>query len=369
MIGEIMGLNMNSSAETACRKWPIAAPGCCLAAMVALLAWFALGATPVAARRWHQPDLFGELFGSRPARLRGTVHDVKAAKVPLPMPRPAEAPGPVREPPASAKAAPAASDKPSEQAATATPIPVPRPTPQPSACRLALTDAIAIAPSIPDIHGPGGCGGEDLVRLEAVVLSDRRQVAIRPPAILRCEMASAVADWVRTDMSKLAKGLGSGIAELDNFDSFECRGRNRIAGARLSEHGRANALDVRSFALANGRAMSFADRTVPRDLRESVRRSVCARFTTVLGPGSDGNHEDHIHLDLMERRNGYRICQWDVWDPLPQISPMLPAPRPEGAPPREVAAGPDGAKSDTDESDAEQPAEPSNEKPAKKKRR
>ena len=55
-----------------------------------------------------------------------------------------------------------------------------RPTaepPPPSACRLALTDAIAIAPSIPDIRGPGGCGGEDLVRLEAIVLPDKRQVA------------------------------------------------------------------------------------------------------------------------------------------------------------------------------------------------
>jgi len=207
------------------------------------------------------------------------------------------------------------------------------------------------------------------VRLEAVVLSDRRQVAIRPPAILRCEMASAVADWVRTDMSKLAKGLGSGIAELDNFDSFECRGRNRIAGARLSEHGRANALDVRSFALANGRAMSFADRTVPREVRETVLRSVCARFTTVLGPGSDGYHEDHIHLDLMERRNGYRICQWDIWDPLPQIAPMLPAPRPEDAPPREVAAKPEGANPDAaDETGAKAAAEKTTGRPPTKKR-
>ena len=240
-----------------------------------------------------------------------------------------------------------------------------------SACRAALTDAVAIAPSIPDIHGPGGCGGEDLVLLEAVVLPDKHRVAIKPPAVLRCEMASAVADWVRTDIAKLAKDLGSGISELDNFDSFECRGRNRIAGAKLSEHGRANALDVRSFGLARGRAISFTDRAVPRDLRETVRRSVCARFTTVLGPGSDGYHEDHIHLDLMDRRNGYRICQWDIWDPLPQVAPMLPAPRPEGAPPRDVAAKPDGTKPDADESGAErkEPAEPSNEKPAKKKRR
>ena len=60
------------------------------------------------------------------------------------------------------------------------------------------------------------------------------------------------------------------------------------------------------------RSISLTDRTVPRGLRESVLHSACARFSTVLGPGSDGYHEDHIHLDLMERRNNYRICQWDV---------------------------------------------------------
>ena len=113
---------------------------------------------------------------------------------------------------------------------------------------------------------------------------------------------------------------------------------------RLSEHGRANALDVRAFKLANGQSISLTDRTVSRELRESVLHSMCARFTTVLGPGSDGYHEDHIHLDLMERRNNYKICQWDVWDPLPQIAPLLPAERPDEAPPREVAAKSDAAK-------------------------
>ena len=210
--------------------------------------------------------------------------------------------------------------------------------PPPSACRLALTEAIAIAPSIPDIHGAGGCGGEDLVRLEAVVLPDKRQVSVKPAAILRCAMASAIADWIRTDMAPLAASLGSVISDLDNFDSFECRGRNRVVGAKLSEHGRANALDVRALKLANGQSISLTDRTVPRELRESVLHSVCARFSTVLGPGSDWYHEDHIHLDLMERHNNYKICQWNVWDPLPQIAPLLPAERPDEAPPREVAA-------------------------------
>ena len=227
-------------------------------------------------------------------------------------------------------------DKPAEPAAAA---------PQPSACRLALTEAIAIAPSIPDIHGAGGCGGVDLVRLEAVVLPDKRQVSVKPAAILRCAMASAIADWIRTDIAPLAAGLGSAISSLDNFDSFECRSRNRVAGAALSEHGRANALDVRALKLANGQSISLTDRTVPRELRESVLHSVCARFSTVLGPGSDGYHEDHIHLDLMERHGNYKICQWNVWDSLPKIAPLLPAERPDEAPPREAAAKSDAAKS------------------------
>jgi hypothetical protein len=72
-------------------------------------------------------------------------------------------------------------------------------------------------------------------------------------------------------------------------------------------------------------------------LRETVLHSVCARFTTVLGPGSDGYHEDHIHLDRMVRHNNYKICQWNVWDPMPQIAPLMPAERPAEAPPRQVA--------------------------------
>jgi hypothetical protein len=269
-----------------------------------------------------------------------------AAKVPLPRPRPAEAP--------SAKAEPAAGPEKAAgpPAATAPPL---------STCRLALTEAIAIAPSIADIHGPGGCGGEDLVRLEAVVLPDGHRVMLKPAATLRCKMASAVADWVRTDIAPLASRLGSAIADLDNFDSFECRSRNRIAGAALSEHGRANALDVRSFRFADGRTIPLTDRNVPRELRESVLHSVCARFSTVLGPGSDGYHEDHIHLDLMERRNDYRMCQWNVWDPLPAVAPALPAPRPADAP-RAVTDEPEAEKPDG--SEANPPPEQAAQKPA-----
>jgi hypothetical protein len=165
-------------------------------------------------------------------------------------------------------------------------------------------------------------------------------------------------------MAPLAASLGSVISDLDNFDSFECRGRNRVAGAQLSEHGRANALDVRALKLADGQSISLTDRTVPREVRENVLHSVCARFTTVLGPGSDGYHEDHIHLDLMERHNNYKICQWYVWDPLPRIAPLLPAERPDEAPPREVAAKSDAAKPDPAKSDPAK-SDPAKSDPAK----
>jgi hypothetical protein len=373
---------MNCSAEKASRKWASGTFGRNQAAIVtaaAVLLLLGAQAGPLYAAKGVRPAPWGDLFGIGPPRIRGSV---RRAAVPLPKPRPADAPAAdtgTKTGPAAAEPQPQApqAGQPTEQAAPASP-PSPPPAPQPSACRQALTDAIAIAPSIPDIRGAGGCGGEDLVRLEAIVLPDQRRVSVKPAAILRCAMASELADWVRTDIAPLAASLGSTISDLDNFDSFECRGRNRIVGARLSEHGRANALDVRALKLANGRSISLTDRTVPRDVRETVLHSVCARFSTVLGPSSDWYHEDHIHLDLMERRNNYRICQWDVLDPLPQIAPMLPAMRPDDAPPREVAAKADGAKSDAAKPEAVAPAEAGKSddaepepavKPATKKRR
>ncbi|WP_426412482.1 extensin family protein [Bradyrhizobium ganzhouense] len=310
----------------------------------AVMVTAALGLTLVLADRAEARNYAAplDIFGLGRPRPRGSAH---SAKIPLPKPRPEEAPKATdgAAPETDGKPSPdkPSPDKPSKPAEGAPP-----PEKQLSACRIALTEEIAVAPSIPDIHGPGACGGEDLVRLEAIVLPDKRKVAVKPAAILRCTMASAIADWVRTDMVPLAASLRSTITDLDNFDSFECRGRNRIVGAMLSEHGKANALDVRSLKLANGQSISLTDRTMSRDVRERVLHSVCSRFSTVLGPGSDWYHEDHIHLDLAQRRNDYRICQWNVWDPLPQVAPLLPAERPEEAPPREVAAKSEGAKDD-----------------------
>jgi hypothetical protein len=350
-----LGIVMDLIAENGHRKWAYRAQ---MVSAVAAFVLLGMQAEPALAAK---PLNLIELFDG-PPRLRGGVHP---AKIPLPKPRPVEAPASGNDSPA-ATAQPAELDKPAEQAAPATP-----PAPQPSACRLALSEDIAIAPSIPDIKGPGACGGTDLVRLEAIVLPDKKRVALTPAATLRCSMATAIADWVRTDVAPLTQKLGSEITTLDNYDSYECRGFNRIPGAHLSEHGRANALDVRAFKLADGRSIGLTDTHVAHETREAVLHSVCSRFVTVLGPGSDGYHEEHIHLDLMEHQNHFKLCHWEIYDPLPQIAPLMPAERPEDAPPREVAAK-DGDKGEAAKPDAAEPAQtdeaaqPADPPPAKK---
>ena len=313
-----------------------------------------------------------------------TPRAARRAAVPLPKPRPAEAPSAERDKPDKEQQASPPNGKPDQQAA-----PAPQPTPQPSACRLALTDAIAIAPSIPDIKGAGGCGGEDLVRLEAIVLPDKRRVSVKPAAILRCPMASALAEWIRSDIAPLAERLGSTISDLDNFDSFECRGRNRVVGAKLSEHGRANALDVRAFKFADGSTISLTDRTVPRGVareRAAFRlHAVLDRAGSGLGRVPRGPYPSRPDgtarqlPDLPVGRVGPAAAESAaVAGRAARRSAAARGRRQAGRTPKSGAKSDakSGAKSDAEpdaeKSDAEKPDEaepPREEKPAKKKRR
>jgi hypothetical protein len=206
--------------------------------------------------------------------------------------------------------------------------------PATSACQLRLAKVAVFRP-LPLLVGPGECGAADAVLLETVILPDQAKVAVAPPATLRCTMAEELAHWIREDVAPAAVKLGAPLRGLDNLDSYECRGRNRVRGATLSEHGRANALDVRALRLANGEEVALTDMKVAKDWRQAIRASACARFSTVLGPGSDGSHEAHIHLDLAERRGGYKLCEWDVRGPIalvqgtaPLAPDAVPLPRP-----------------------------------------
>jgi hypothetical protein len=250
-----------------------------------------------------------------------------AAPVPLPRPRPAGADAPV-----------SLIDKILNDPDLAR-IPDPDPPGVPSDCQVRMSErSVAVFQSLPAIiRAPRGCGAADVVRLETILLPDNTRVAMSPPATMRCAMAEAVTHWIRDEVAPAFAKTGPGVRAIDNYASYDCRGRNNVASARTSEHGYANAIDVRGVRLADGKFVQFTDRKVAKDVREGLRKDACARFTTVLGPGSDGHHEEHIHFDIAERRGGYRICQWDVLDPVPEV--QLPRPRPDEAPPAVALPG------------------------------
>jgi hypothetical protein len=195
-------------------------------------------------------------------------------------------------------------------------------TSKPTLCdeRLETMAKIALEPRL---IGPGACGGRDLVQVDAVLLPGKAAVRLHPAPMLQCRMAESLAAWLRDEVAPRLAKLGSPLREVENWDAYECRSRNRVAGAKLSEHAKGDAIDLRSFRLADGRTVTLTDPRVDVSLREALRDTACARFTTVLGPGAP-YHGEHIHLDALQRHNGYRICHWDVREP----PPPLPRPKP-----------------------------------------
>ncbi len=81
----------------------------------------------------------------------------------------------------------------------------------------------------------------------------------------------------------------------------------------MSEHGFGNAIDIAGFTLESGRKVMVLDgwngRGDERKFLRQVRAEACGPFMTVLGPGSDAHHRDHLHLDLQHRRSGSRYCK------------------------------------------------------------
>ena len=96
--------------------------------------------------------------------------------------------------------------------------------------------------------------------------------------------------------------FGGDLVELKIAAHYMCRTRNNKKGAKISEHGRGKAVDVAAFVLASGKAFTVAA-NYNKTLRR-VHKAACGIFSTTLGPGSDGYHQDHIHLDTAGYRSG-----------------------------------------------------------------
>jgi hypothetical protein len=153
-------------------------------------------------------------------------------------------------------------------------------------------------------------------------------MTVSPPPMLRCTMAEAVAQWVRNDIGSIIGEFEAPPVAITNEGSYECRGRNNDSSAKISEHARGNALDLGQIRLANGTLVELGNRFAFQSIRQRLRDTACHRFTTVLGPGADPFHANHIHIDLAERARGYRICQWDVGTPESATEAPMPRPKP-----------------------------------------
>lgn len=159
------------------------------------------------------------------------------------------------------------------------------------------------------IEGEGGCGIEAPLEVSAV-----DGIALDPPATIDCRTAEALQHWVRSVLTPAADtDLRSPVVRLRIYGSYVCRGRNRNPDAKLSEHALGNAIDVGIIILADGREIAIAPRggkTTPQaNFQKKIRTGACAMFSTVLGPGADDYHDDHLHFDVAKRRNNYKLCQ------------------------------------------------------------
>ncbi|WP_425072485.1 extensin family protein [Sagittula sp. S175] len=140
-------------------------------------------------------------------------------------------------------------------------------------------------------------------------------VEIAPPAVVRCETAEAMALWVKDFVLPAAARMEDrgALRAIRNGSGYVCRRRNNLPDGKLSEHAFGNAFDVMGFEFAEGPPIPVqpreAEGTMAEAFQDAVRASACMEFTTVLGPGSNATHEDHLHLDIIARSSGYRLCE------------------------------------------------------------
>lgn len=161
---------------------------------------------------------------------------------------------------------------------------------------------------------------------------------ITPVATLVCPMVVAMDNWIANVIQPAAMArFGQPVTRIKTMGSYNCRPRNNQAGAKLSEHGFANAVDIAGFELADGQTISIVrdwTRGTPQAqafLRQ-VHLGACQYFTTVLGPGANIFHYNHIHVDLARHgaRGNYHYCRplLKAADILPPPSLFDPVPRP-----------------------------------------
>lgn len=165
-----------------------------------------------------------------------------------------------------------------------------------SVCGVAEIKGQAIGP----VPGRGACGIDQAVRVTSV-----SGVKLSQQPTIDCITAKALNAWVRQGVIPAVGRKGGGLAQINVIAHYSCRSRNNRAGAKLSEHSFGHAVDVGGIVLKDGTKLSVLnDWRSSNGIIKAMHRSACGPFGTVLGPGSDGYHKDHIHIDTARYRSG-----------------------------------------------------------------
>lgn len=128
------------------------------------------------------------------------------------------------------------------------------------------------------------------------------------PLKMTCAQTASLVIWENDIVSPAAEAiLGAPVDRILTFGSFSCR--NIAGSSRLSEHGRANAIDIKGFRLADGRVIDVRehwreDSEAGAFLKE-VHDGACRLFSVVLGPDYNAAHADHFHFDM----GGSSLCR------------------------------------------------------------
>jgi len=160
-----------------------------------------------------------------------------------------------------------------------------------------------------------GCRLSGAIKLTTVA-TPFGDVALSGAPTMLCSFGRQFSDWVRDVAAPLTLAYaGQKLAQVETGQAFACRARYDKPGAVPSEHAKGDAIDILSFILSDGHHVRVkqqeSDIPQARNLLRALRTTACGYFTTVLGPGSDSAHADHLHFDsgIHGSTPNYRICE------------------------------------------------------------
>lgn len=180
-----------------------------------------------------------------------------------------------------------------------------------SECEAELRSLGVVFQDISRIDGGNGCGIDKPIKVSEALPG----IKLKPDGVFRCPVALALARWMKESVipaAAVAAPDQGRITTINQASSYICRLRNSAETGKVSEHARGNAIDVASFSFEKGKDIAVKPRLEDPTLIGAFQRTVsaagCLYFTTVLDPESDAAHETHFHLDVIERKGGFRYC-------------------------------------------------------------